>query len=78
MIDPAEFRRLVRHGLAEADLRDVDLAEALGWSTGRLSNYMTGTRRPGLEDVLLLARFLAIDPGPLAASQGYDPSLIGS
>lgn len=76
MTDVAEFRRLVRHGLADADLRDADLADALGWSTGRLSNYMTGTRRPGLEDVLLIAKFLAIDPGPLAAAQGYDPSLI--
>lgn len=76
MIDVAEFRRLVRHGLADADLREVDLADALGWSTGRLSNYMTGARRPGLEDVLLVARFLSVDPGSLAASQGYDPSLI--
>ncbi|ATR82130.1 transcriptional regulator [Pseudomonas sp. HLS-6] len=35
---------------AEGGVSQVALAEALGWSQGRLSNYESGRRVPGLAD----------------------------
>lgn len=67
------FRRLVRLGLVEADWVDADLARHLRWSTSRLSNYMTGKRRPNGVDLAAIAEALDLDVTELAASLDMEP-----
>lgn len=62
------FRRLIRLALVERDEDGADLARALGWSSSRLSQYLTGSRRPSAEDVTSIAAALELDPEELTAA----------
>lgn len=42
----------------QADIKQMALAEALGWSQGRMSNYESGRRKPSLSDSRKITRAL--------------------
>ena len=58
-----------------AKLRQVDLAARLGWPQPYVSRYETGERLLGVDEYVLVARAIGIDPvdllGQVLAS-GYD------
>ncbi|MBM1145619.1 helix-turn-helix transcriptional regulator [Alcanivorax sp. ZXX171] len=41
-----------------AGIRQIELAEHIGWAQSRVSNYETGQRVPGLDDARTLVRAL--------------------
>lgn len=67
-----ELRRVVRLRLVEQDRNDADLARQIGWSSSRLSQYMTGKSRPSAVDVIAIAEALDLDPVEVASIVGYN------
>lgn len=73
-----EFRRIVRSALVARDWHDADLARRLDWKSGRLSNYMTGSRRPDALAIMAIADVLGIDHDRLLQAAGYDLAAPGA
>lgn len=61
--------RRIRAARERRGLKQADLAAAMGRSPTALSYWESGTRSPGLEDVVELGRVLGIDPAQLLPSQ---------
>lgn len=51
----------------EARLRQVDLAERLGWQQAYVSRYETGERMLGVDEYVAVARAIGVDPVALLA-----------
>jgi transcriptional regulator with XRE-family HTH domain len=52
--------RNVRAERARRGWRQLDLAEAMGWSVGMVSDLERGSRRCGIEDVPVICRALGV------------------
>lgn len=56
-----EVGKMLKNAMRLQNLRQIDVAKALGLSQNTISNYINGKRRPDSETLLKLCDFLSID-----------------
>ena len=75
MASDRDIRSWIQRELDRREWTAADLARHMGVGTGRLSEWMTGRRRPSPESCLRLADALNADPDDVLALAGHRPAM---
>lgn len=59
------YRDAIRRAREAANIKQGELAEMVGWSQSRISNYENGIREPGQDDLLRIAKALNLSLGEM-------------
>jgi len=64
-IEKPTVSELIVSGLIEKDMTQKELAEAIGVSQSRVSDFVSGRSEPSLKQASLLCQFLGIQPAAM-------------
>jgi len=64
-IEKPTVAELIASGLTEKDMTQKELAEAIGVSQSRISDFVSGRSDPSLKQASLLCQFLGIQPAAM-------------